>query len=262
MRKMLNQQSLLIGIEEPLNLTREQAVSMIRNMPDYLMEFCHGIRIRNLDLTPGQKSFFNSVRDEYRYKADWLTWDLLEDKKILPELQFTRASHYQVFGKESLAFQILAKAIIERYDSPATKKLSSYAWMFFCEKDQCAAKLATGGFSGHANTIGKRKLYELAIEWYTHLESVNESNFCCPEQDKPDKTFDMTWLQALENIGAYIAAIDTNFRNNQFRNYTLARKRVFRTLNSSKYFSVLCLNLNGELEELRKGRGKRKRGEL
>jgi len=256
-----NQQFPFVGIKEPLDLTKEQAVSIIRNMPDYLMEFRHGIHIRNSDLMPGQKIFFNAVRDEYRYRADWLIWDLLDDKKILPELRFTRASEYKAFGKESLAFQKLAKAIIERYDSPITQTLSSYAWMALCEIDQCATKLETGGFSGHAKTIGKRQLYEIAVEYYTHLESVKESSFCHQKQKRPDESFCLTWLQALESIGTCIAATDNSFRNNQFRDYTLARKRAFGTLNRSKRFSVLHLKPNGELEELQKGKGKRK-GEL
>ena len=253
----LIQRPLFVGLEDPLKLTKEQAVAMIRNMPDDLMEYRYGVHLRDADLTPGQKKFFNAVRDEYRYKSDWLTWDLLDDQSILPELTFARASYYKAFGKESWAFYKLAKEIIERYDSPETKDVTPSAWMFLCEVNQCDAKLKRGGFCGQPTIIGKSESYKIALRWYTDLQKLKEDDFCILEQNNSEKAFRVTWLQALENIGAYIASIDIIFKNKEFRNYALARNHAFRTLSKNKYFQVIALKPNGELEQLEQGKGKR-----
>lgn len=68
--------------------TIEQVIYAIKNMPDHLMEYDHGI-ILNFSDQDGDGQLLSAIRDEYRIKAQWLEVFWLDRTELLFELTKT-----------------------------------------------------------------------------------------------------------------------------------------------------------------------------
>jgi len=64
--------------DQPLN--RDQCISIIRNIPDLLMEYRHGI-ILSFDPEIQDGLLIKAIREQYRNKAAWLEYYWLDQRK-------------------------------------------------------------------------------------------------------------------------------------------------------------------------------------
>lgn len=228
----------------------ETCVYVIRNMPDLMMEHRHGILLDFTGASKDEIEIIQDIRKEYRNKAAWLEYYLLDKTDLLPELTFTSKVNYKFFAETTLAFLKLAQEVYPRSDLAQSQKLTPRAWMVLCEADLCDMSLSNSGYTGNAQPTGKRELYEYAMQYCEQMEDAQKLSFV--------KATDGTALELLESEAAFIAKHDVRFCNSYYREFLKKLKRHYRNLKNSP-LQITYLEPDGSTKALDKGRDARQR---
>ena len=237
--------------------TIEQVVYAIKNMPDHLMEYDHGI-ILNFSDQDGDGQLLSAIRDEYRIKAQWLEVLWLDRTELLFELTKTWKKHYKPFAEKTNAFWELARSVRIWLAEAAPDARTFFAaaelpkpllWAFMCERYLCETKLKNSGYTAAARPKGKGKMYELACLRCDELEYVHNFKFGSSALLPP--------IQALEQTSGAIAQCDRDFREAHYVHYHKVQKRCFRAIERSP-LKTIFLNEENTVQIMDKGHDTRK----
>lgn len=214
-----------------------QYINDIRFIPVNLLAQQYKLDV-DLDENGPHNTFLNHIRTEYRCKADWLRYYLLNDTSFLKELTFTFKVQYKIFAEKTLAFFRLAQEIYPRvievqltYNSPAH-------WMFQCELDLCSIILKNSGYLSEPNVVGKSQQYKNAVEEIKILENVS-----LLEPIYSPTFISHSPIAALHICAIALAKEDITFKK-YWSDYLRANARVLRTLKNNKEFQLCYLDGN------------------
>jgi hypothetical protein len=220
-------------------------IEKIRNLPDHWMEYQHGIR---MDFSYQEKDsiIFKLARNEYRYKAKWLEFDLLNHLEVLFEVVNTDACRYKLFEQRTLSFKQLASAVCSYPSSWAQEqKIDPLLWTLFCEAQLCEISLQNSGYINEcAMPTGKVEQYNWGMQHCGWLEDVDQLPFHREDGNSPKG--------ALEKHAAWIARSNIEFRHTCYADYLREQKRYYRRLKNSK-FNCVYLDINGDIRFLSRG---------
>lgn len=202
----------------------ESCIRVIRNMPDILMEERHGIILDFKKSTDLDAELIRAIRKEYRNRADWLEYYLLDRVDLLPELTFTSKVNYKSFAELSIALLKIIQEVNLRSEWARSKKLTPRLWWVLCEADLCDTSFKNSGLTGKAQLMGKGVLYENALRWVAQMSDVGKLKTISDQG---------TALEGLEGEAVLIARHDLEFRNTYYNDFLKAIKRHYRKLRDS-----------------------------
>lgn len=230
--------------------TLEQCINTIRHAPDVLFEK-RGILL-DYSCQGADGKLLKSTREEFRIKAQWLEYYLLDRTNILPELTFTWKIEFKPLAEMAVSYFRLAQEVLPRVGWEQEQIPTAGFWMMLCELQICDAIMKNSGYTQKPKTdpLGKSTLYQQAVEHYDALGDVNKLSIAKRNSVLP--------IQALEGEAALIAQHDTNFRNSYFAEYRKTQKRCFRSLRDSPAQHII-LQADGTLQVLGRGQGKRQK---
>lgn len=239
--------SVSASFERIKRMPLEFFVHGIRNMPDIVMSYDHGLNI-GFGNRDSDTRFFNSVRDMYRYKADWLEYLLLDNTLKLPELRFTERAEYKPLAELSRAwFKLAGETFL------LSGQLESYAvkpamMLYLIESELCEELLKDSGFISTPNPKSKSKSYDNALDFnktYWDIERLK-----CQGSEISYSPSDI-----LLNEAGVIANRPENTRfRAHWRDFLKTYKRCYREIERSP-LNIIYLE-DGKIERV--GRGKRK----
>lgn len=213
-------------------LTREQFVWTIRNLPDIHMEYAHSILLSFAPEFQDGK-IINLIRQGCINQAMWLEYYLLDRKEVLAELTFTSKIHHKPLAERTMAFYHLAQEIYPRSPLAQEQNLSPLLWTLRCEIDLIEVALRNSYFESRLHSsVGKASQYKKAVKTYTALMETTKLKF------EGIKT--VSHLQALEMEGAWIAKNNSKFRNSYWHPYCQKQKRIFRAIRDSPLRGILA----------------------
>lgn len=230
-----------------INLTLEQYIALIHNIPDIVMRTKHGIYLEAFG--KNEKQLLKAIRERYRYTAMWLEYYLLNRREMLFELTLKPKIYYKPYAERDVAVLKLAQEIFLRSELAQTINTSPAQWMLRVIAERCDTELKNSGFIGKANVLGKSGLYKETKIYYDELADVDK--FEIYETPNPEI---VNYEELLQSEAVSLAKKDTKFKNTYWRDYLTAQKRFYRVLRDSP-LSALVLE---ESEKLRVvGNGKR-----
>lgn len=244
------------------NLSPEDFIKLIKNLPDHWMEDWHGIRVDYSSQNQDSR-LFKHIRKEYRNKAKWLQYYMLNHSEIRFELNHTDTYQYKLFAERTLSFKQLANEICSYKGSGEQEQeneICSYKvswaqeqeidpllWTLYIEGQLCEISLRTSGYiSDRALLIGSGKsdLYTWGLAHCGWLEEVERLHFDNNAGNSPKG--------ALEKHAAWIAKHDIIFRNSYYADYLKTQKRYHRRLKNSK-FNAVYLDSDNNIRQLGRG---------
>lgn len=230
--------------------TLEQCINIIRHAPDFLFEK-RGI-ILDYSCQGADGKVLKSAREEFRIKAQWLEYYLLDRTDILPELFFTWKIEFKPLAEIALSYFRLAREVLPQVNWEHEQIPTPGFWMMLCELQTCEAMMKNSGYTQKPKSVplGKSSLYQQAVEHYDALEDVDKLSIARRDSVLP--------IQALEGEAALIAQNDVKFKNTYFADYRKTQKRCFRNLRDSPV-RHLILQADGTLQVLGRGQGKRQK---
>lgn len=236
-------------LKPQFTLDLKHCIELVANLPDYLLEHRHGIRLSFTHVGDDDK-LIKKIREAYRAEALWLRYFLLDETQHLPELTFTWKALYKPFAERAINFHRLAQEVFLRIDTCQQEEISSPGiWMTLCEIELCETILKNSGFIDIARPIGKAKVAQENNKYYTHLEQVTKIRFGYATQQTP--------ISALESTAAFIAQEDIEFRHKDYTKYLKAQKSYFEKLRRSPLL-IGFLDAKGNLEIMGRGKDTRK----
>jgi hypothetical protein len=228
-------------------LSREQCVWLIRNTPDFLMEYRHDILL-SFDRKTRDGGIVDAVRQEYRNTAAWLEYYLLDRCEVLPDLTFTNKVHYKPLADRAMAFYDLAKELYPRFVWAQEQNLRPLEWMVQCEIQLCEAALKNSYYEGTAQPTGKSERYKKAVQYYQWMENAEKLEF--------GRAGTVSAIELLEMGASYVAKSDFEFRKTHYWEYCQKQKRLFRVIRDSPLLAVVATP-DGDLKVLGRGQGTR-----
>ncbi len=229
-------------------LDSKQCIWLIRNIPDFLMEYRHGI-ILSFDPEIQDGLLIKAIREQYRNKAAWLEYYWLDKHEALPELTFTHKVHYKPLAERTRAFYHLAQEIYPRLASAQEQNLRPLEWTLQCEIQLCEIALKNSYYESTIHPpVGKSERYKEATHYYQWLEDAENLEF--------GGTRTVSAIEKLEMDASFLAKNDLNFRNNHYRRYCQTQKQLFRTIRDSPLLGVVATP-DGGIKILGKGQGGR-----
>lgn len=230
--------------------TLEQCINTIRHAPDILFEK-RGI-ILDYSCQGEDGKLLKSIREEFRIKAQWLEYYLLDRTNILSELTFTWKIEFKPLAEMAVSYFRLAQEVLLLVDEMQEQIPTAGFWMMLCELQTCDAMMRNSGYAQKQKSVplGKSTLYQQAVEHYDALGDVNKLSIARRDSVLP--------IQGLEGEAALIAQHDSQFRNSYFAEYRKTQKRCFRSLRDSPV-KHLILQADGTLQVLGIGQGKKQK---
>lgn len=202
-------------------------VATIGNLPDYVIEYRHGIRCDFHEDTPAGR-FFYLTRAAYRAVGMWLEYLLLNNTECVPELKLTSKVHYKPLAERSKAWLELAQQawihpqaqpnIVQAVQSPGM-------WWLSCEVHNLETKLANSGYLDTPKPIGKAALYRDTVETFKRLDNPIVS-WQVTETNDP--------IFVLESEALRISERDGRFFEDYWIPYVKAIKRANRQIRDGK----------------------------
>lgn len=159
-------------VRQPINL--EGCIYVIANLPDFLMEYKHGIYMPwgedagNEDVY----RFFNHVRFGYRAMGKWLEYYLLDRDELKVELKFTDKAHYKPLAERCVAVYRLAQEILIR-PHEIQHNIFAGEWMTLFERDLLTIALKNSGLTGDPKVTGKSQLYREMVKNFEYLSDTS-----------------------------------------------------------------------------------------
>jgi hypothetical protein len=240
----------------------EACISIIRNLPDLIVEYRHGVR---LPIASGGKeiAMLNLIRAKYHAIAKWLELYRLDRTYLLIELQRSKAKHYKPLAEIANSRYKLALELFQRNDlvfpchRVTGQPLELRWWMLLIVGQECEAELNKSGFlTGIASPSSKSKIYETFGQFYRDLPKGVTSQLCeSPVLSRLEIASPFSDpFNSLEGLARFIAEIDIDWRNGYYYEYTTKMRRLYRTIERDPRLSVMYLDETGNLKKL--GRGK------
>lgn len=192
------------------------------------------------------------VREEFRIKAQWLEYYLLDRPEHLPELTFTWKIEFKPLAEIAVSYWRLAQEVLPRLDWAQEQIPTAGFWMMLCELQTCDSVLRNSGYTENPKPvpIGKSTLYKQAVEHHDLLGDVEKLSI--------GKRALVSPVEALEGGAALIAQHDIAFRNGYFAEYRRTQKRCYRSLRDSPVQNLI-MQEDGTLQILGRGQGKRQK---
>ncbi len=229
------------------NLSPEEFVGLIRNLPDHWMEYQHGIRI-DFSYQNKDSQLFKLLRKEYRNKGRWLQFEMLNQVELLFEITNTDAYHYKFFAQRTLSFKQLACDICSYQSSwPNELGIDPLLWTLYIEAQFCEISLRNSGYITESPCLtdaGKDAQYAWGLAHTNWLENLEVMNFDSGG-DSPKG--------ALEKHGAWIATQNMEFRHTRYSDYLRTQRRYHRCLRNSKFYGMY-LGADGNVHSINRGR--------
>ncbi|MBD1895886.1 hypothetical protein [Coleofasciculus sp. FACHB-129] len=215
------------------DLTVQQSIEIIKNIPDHFIEYRHGI-ILDFECRGEDGFLLKKLREAYRAKALWLECFWLGKAELRPELTFTEKVCYKPLAQMSMAFFQLADEVHHRFDWAKEQNLRPLEWMVLCEFQLCETAFKNSGYTAEPTCVGKAQLYNRALKRYKSLEDPEKLVFGVSDFRKP--------IEALEESAAFLAKEDIVFRNSHYQDYLRVQKRCFKAVRDSHLKAMLLDN--------------------
>ncbi|BAY80508.1 hypothetical protein NIES25_69960 (plasmid) [Nostoc linckia NIES-25] len=227
----------------PPKYTRQEAVDIIRGLPNHVMQHEHGIYFESS--RDGDKKLIAVTQQNYEFKADWLDFYLNDCTQKLPELQ-TVKKHYEPLALESLAIRGLIQKVVSFRPWINSKKLSVNRWWLACEWEICDRLLSSSGFLDDPIILGKRDAYQMRLDKGATQTATLAEFFSLPP------------LEALEAISKFIAKSKENYGfRASWEKYQKDMKSAYRLLRNSPLSPAYLID--GSYVRLSRGNSGRKR---
>lgn len=239
----------------------EDCVNLIRSCPDEVMKQEHGLILD----TAGDTDWImlETARTMYSNTADWLEYYLLNNTKVLPELDSTCKKHYKSLAEISIATLKLAQEICLFCPWQDQENLSPTRWWLACEWEFCYEILQNSGVTSEAIGVGSRTYYENQVKQNREIDKllVNKTtrNLTATQEITISEARP---IQALEGLAFFIASTEENkeFRNNYYYEYRKSLSRCARKLRDSPLNPLYLVN--NTIRRMGRGKGFRPKKSL
>jgi hypothetical protein len=232
--------------------TLQQAIYVIQNAPDLLIERFHGVILpSSVDGDDGK--LLEALREKYRAIGYWLRYFLRHENHLKFELLNTRKQLCKPFAEILMNYFYLAKHLSTQPKSSFYIAYSPEYLLMMIGLQHCSEDLNHSGFLNNAQPEGKEITYTLARKHYDSLLS-SKMSFVRSEGEQVA----LQPKEFLEGLAAWLANNDTEFRSGYFYEYTRSQKRCYRQIKSNSQLKAAYLDGN-ELKHMSRGRGKQKR---
>ncbi len=260
---------------ENYNFPLPEWIKVIKNLPDYVLEIEHKIRIPFGKKTTVELMMY-MIRAKYRAIADWLQFYLLDDQGILVELKLSTKSHYKPVAEMFVARYNLAQelqfylpALVSPFDEN-NNPFNPGRWMTFCLYQECNNDLKSSGLLARPLTEGKAAQYlrvQKHLKWLeeatisrVELTTVSRVEFTTVTSKEIIPTIkEIKPINLLETWSLHIAQINEEFQEDYHNKYIKTLRSCHRKIRNDPSFKVTFLDGKGDLVTKRKSKGKSKK---
>lgn len=245
----------------------EACISIIRKLPDLIIEHRHGIRLPAVT-DEKELAMLNLIRAKYRAIAKWLEVYRLDRTYLLIELKRSKAKHYRPFAEIANARYKLALELFQRDDlvfpchRETGQPLEPRWWMLLTVGQDCEAELNKSGFlTGVASPEPKSSISTKHAQPYRELPkgvTSKPSEPCDSELSLPpiaSPFFDP--INSLGNLAYFIAETDIEWRNGYYHEFAAKMRRYYRSIERDSALKVMYQDENGNLKKLERGQDTR-----
>lgn len=259
---------LLFSPEHVKTPDMEACISIIRKLPDLIIEHRHGIR---LPVVTGEKELvmLNLIRRKYRALAKWLEVYRLDRTYLLIELKGSKAKHYKPLAEIANARYELALELFQRHDLvfPCHRltghPLEPRWWMLLTVGQDCEAELNKSGFlTGVASPEPKSSISKTHAQPYRELPKGGISKVSEPCGSElsllPIASPFSNPISSLVNLALFVAETDIEWRNGYYHEFAAKIRRCYRTIERDSALKAMYLDGDGTLKKLERGQDTRK----
>jgi uncharacterized protein YnzC (UPF0291/DUF896 family) len=254
----------VISTYENYDFPLPEWIKLIKNLPDYILENDHGIRIPFRQKNEVEFLMYR-IRAKYRAIANWLQFYLLDDQGIQVDLKFSTKSHYKPVAEISVARYNLAQelqfhlpALISPFDEN-NNPFNPGRWMTFCLYEDCKNDLKSSGLLDRPRTEGKSAQYlrvQKNLKWLEEA-AINRVELVTVTSEPTIKNVNATSF--LEICSVRIAQINERFQEDYHNKYIKTLRSCHRKIRNDPFFKVTVLDEKGDLVTKRKSKGKSKK---
>ncbi len=233
--------------------TLQQAIYVIQNAPDLLVEKFHGIILPS-SVGGDEGKLLGRLREKYRVIGYWLRYFLQHENHLKFELLESRKQLCKPFAEILQNYFFLAKHLAaHQKSSHVMAQMTPEYLLLMVALQHCCEDLNNSGFLNLPKPEGKEMTYALARDHYDSLLSTG-----LPFTRSEGKEVAIQPKEFLEGLAAWLANNDTEFRSGYFYEYTRSQKRCYRQIKANPQLKASYLNGN-ELKHMSRGRGGKRR---
>ena len=137
-----------------MSATLEQCINTIRHAPDALMEK-RGLLL-DYECRGTDAVLLKAAREEFRVKAQWLEYYLLDRTDVLPELTFTWKVEFKPLAEIAVSYFRLAQEVLPRLDWAQEQISSAGYWMMLCELQTCDSAMKNSGYTDKPKPVSSQ----------------------------------------------------------------------------------------------------------
>jgi hypothetical protein len=206
-----------------------------------------------------EKELIEGIREVYYWTEQWLSYYLLDQHQIKPQLGSTDGKHFQSHAKLCMARYRLCEEVY-RYPGWAKQFFCSPAGLWLtCEYELCQGGLENCGLIGGAVLVSKTE-FAANMAQFWGKQSRGEKGETTGRLREPEKLREIypgykpgtpvehvSPRHMLILTASYLAGVDSKFRYGVYQDYWKAGKRHARAILNNKNLGRVCITPWGDL---------------